>query len=148
MKVILLEDVKSLGKKGDVVNASDGYARNMLLPKKMAVQATDSNMKNLAAKKRGEAKAAAKALEEAKALKDEIEQKEITVAIKVGSGGRAFGSVSSKELAEAVKAQLGLEIDKKKLVLDAPIKELGDATVDLKLHPKVIAQLKVHVKEA
>lgn len=148
MKVILLENVKSLGKKGDIVNASDGYARNMLFPKKLAVQATESNLKNLAAKKRGEEKAAAKALEEARELKEKIEKQEVTVSIKVGTSGRAFGSVSSKELAEAVKDQLGLEIDKKKLVLEAPIRELGETTVDLKIHPKVTAHLRVQVKEA
>ena len=113
MKVILLEDVKSLGKKGDVVNASDGYARNMLLPKKLAIPATDSNMKDLAAKKRGEARQAAEALQAAKDLKAEIEKHSFDVSIKVGSGGKTFCSVSAKEIAEAAKAQIGIEIDKK-----------------------------------
>ncbi len=148
MKVILLEDVKSLGKKGDIVNASDGYARNMLLPRKMAIPATEGNMKDLEAKKRGEAKHAAEALQAAKDLKAELEQKSVDVFIKVGSAGRTFGSVSAKEIAEAAKAQIGIEIDKKKLLLDAPIKELGTTTVDLRLHPQVIAALKVNVKEA
>ena len=148
MKFILLEDVKSLGKKGDVVNASDGYARNMLLPKKLAIPATDGNMKDLAAKKRGEARQAAEALQAAKDLKAEIEKHSVDVSIKVGSGGKTFGSVSAKEIAEAAKAQIGIEIDKKKLVLDAPIRELGTASVNLRLHPQVTATLKVNVKEA
>ena len=147
MKVILLEDVKSLGKKGDVVNASDGYARNMLLPKKLAVEASDGNLKDLAARKRGEAKVAAQLLAEAEQLKEQIEKQTVNVGIKVGTGGRVFGSVSAKEIADAAKEQLGLEIDKKKLLLDAPLKELGLTTVDLKLHPKVTAALKVNVKE-
>ena len=146
MKVILLEDVKSLGKKGDVVSASDGYVRNMLLPKKLAVLATDGNIKDLEAKKRGEAKHAAEQLKAAEELKEEIEKKSVDVSIKVGSGGRAFGSVSTKEIAEAAKKQLGIEIDKKKLLLDSPIKELGVTEVDLRLHPKVTAKLKVNVK--
>ena len=105
-------------------------------------------MKDLAAKKRGEEKARADALVAARKLKEEIEAKEVTIAIKVGSGGRTFGSVSAKEIAEAAKAQLGIDIDKKKLQLPSPIKEIGSTTVDLKLHPMVTAGLKVHVKEA
>ena len=148
MKVILLADVKSLGKKGDVVNASDGYCRNMLFPKKLAVEATPGNIKDLEAKKRGEAHKAAGALAAAEALKKEVEKKAVDIPIKVGSGGRTFGSVSGKEIAEAVKEQLGLEIDKKKLLLDAPIREVGTAKVELRLHPKVVASLTVNVKEA
>lgn len=148
MKVILLENVKSLGKKGDVVNASDGYARNMLIPKKMAVPATAGNMKDLQMKKKGEEKRAAEIKAEAEDLKAKIEKKAVTVSIKVGEGGRAFGSVSSRDLAEAAKSQLGLDIDKKKIVLSAPIKELGTTTVSVKLHPEVTADLKVEVKEA
>ncbi len=146
MKVILLEDVKSLGKKGEIVNASDGYARNLLLPRKLAVPATEGNLKDLEAKKRGEAKHAAEQLKSAQELKAEIEKKAVDVSIKVGSGGKVFGSVSTKEIAEAAKTQLGLEIDKKKLVLDSPIKEIGSTAVDLRLHPQVTAQLKVNVK--
>ncbi len=148
MKVILLEDVKSLGKKGDVVNASDGYARNLLLPRNLAVPATDGNMKDLAAKKRGEARVAAENLKAAEELKVKIAEKSVTVAIKVGSAGRTFGSVSAKEIAEAAKDQLGLELDKKKMNLPNPIKELGTSTVEIRLHPKVTAGLKVIVKEA
>ncbi len=148
MKVILLENVKSLGKRGDVVNASDGYARNMLFPKKLAVPATDSNKKDLEAKKRSEEKHAAEVLAEAKELKEKIEKGSITLSIKVGEGGRTFGSVSSKEIVQAAKSQLGLELDKKKIQLAQPIKELGTAKVPVKLHPQVTAELKVNVKEA
>ena len=148
MKVILLEDVKSLGKKGDVVNASDGYARNMLFPKKLAVEATSGNMKDLEMKKRGEAKVAAENLAAAEALKTRIEEKAVTVSIKVGTGGKTFGSVSAKEIAEAARTQLGIEIDKKKLLLEGPIRELGSTSVGVRLHPQVTAALKVNVKEA
>ncbi len=148
MKVILLENVKAQGKKGDVVNVSDGYARNMLFPKKLAVEATPANMKDLAAKKRSEEKLAAQVLKEAQDLKADLESKEVTVSIKIGEGGRAFGSVSSKEIADAAKSQLGMELDKKKMILPNPIKELGTSIVQIRLHPEVIADLKVVVKEA
>ncbi|WP_274941390.1 50S ribosomal protein L9 [Chordicoccus furentiruminis] len=148
MKVILLEDVKSLGRKGEVVNASDGYARNMLLPKKLAVAATDSNMKDLAAKKRGEEKLAKEQKEAAEALKANLEAKPVTVSIRVGESGKTFGSVSSKELAEAVKEQLGIEVDRKKMNLAQPIRELGTTTVEIRLHPQVSASLRVNVTEA
>jgi large subunit ribosomal protein L9 len=148
VKVILLEDVKALGKKGDLVNASEGYARNMLFPKKLAVPATAGNQKDLEAKKRSEDKHAAEALAAAKELKAEIEQGFVTLSIKVGEGGRVFGSVSAKEIALAAKDQLGLELDKKKLNLSQPIKEIGEKKVQVKLHPKVTADLKVIVKEA
>ena len=148
MKVILLEDVKSLGRKGEVVNASDGYARNMLLPKKLAVAATDSNMKDLAAKKRGEEKLAKEQKEAAEALKANLEAKPGTGSIRVGESGKTFGSVSSKELAEAVKEQLGIEVDRKKMNLAQPIRELGTTTVEIRLHPQVSASLRVNVTEA
>ena len=148
MKVILLEDVKSLGRKGEVVNASDGYARNMLLPKKLAVAATDSNMKDLAAKKRGEEKLAKEQKEAAEALKANLEAKPVTVSIRVGESGKTFGSVSSKELAEAVKEQLDIEVDRKKMNLAQPIRELGTTTVEIRLHPQVSASLRVNVTEA
>ncbi len=148
MKVILLEDVKSLGKKGDVVKVSDGYARNMLLPKKLGVEATSKNMNDLKLAKKNEDRLAAEQLEAAQEMKKDLEEKTVTVSIKVGEGGKTFGSVSSKEIAEAVKKQYHLDIDKKKLQLDNPIRELGTTEVPLKLHPKVTAQLKVSVVEA
>lgn len=148
MKVILLEDVKSLGKKGDTVNVSDGYARNMLLPKKLGVEANAKNMNELRLQKAHEDKVAAEKLEEAEAFAKELESKSVTVAIKVGEGGKVFGSVSTKEIAEAAKSQLGYEIEKKKMQLPSPIKVLGTTEVPVKLHPKVTAKLKVIVKEA
>lgn len=148
MKVILLEDVKALGKKGQVVNVSDGYARNLLLPKKLGVEATGKNMNDLKLQKAHEDKVAQENLDAAKAFAEELKDKQVTVGIKVGEGGRTFGSISAKEIAEAAKAQLGYELDKKKLQLSAPIKELGTTMVPIKLHPKVTGALKVVVKEA
>ena len=148
MKVILLEDVKALGKKGQVVNVSDGYARNLLLPKKLGVEATGKNMNDLKLQKAHEDKVAQENLDAAKAFAEELKDKQVTVGIKVGEGGRTFGSISAKEIAEAAKAQLGYELDKKKLQLSATIKELGTTMVPIKLHPKVTGELKVVVKEA
>lgn len=148
MKVILIEDVKSLGKKGEIVNVSDGYARNMLFPKKLGVEASAKNINDLKLQKAHKDKVAQEVLAEAKALAEEISKKEVTVSIKVGEGGKTFGSVSSKEIAEAAKSQIGLELDKKKIQLPSPIKTLGVTMVPIKLHPKVTAELKVKVKEA
>ena len=148
MKVILLEDVKSLGKKGQIVNVSDGYARNLLLPKKLGVEATGKNMNDLKLQKAHEDKVAQENLDAAKAFAEELKDKQVDVGIKVGEGGRTFGSISAKEIAEAAKAQLAYELDKKKLQLSAPIKELGTTMVPIKLHPKVTGELKVVVKEA
>lgn len=148
MKVILIEDVKSLGKKGEIVNVSDGYARNMLFPKKLGVEANAKNINDLKLQKAHKDKVAQEVLAEAKALAEEISKKEVTVSIKVGEGGKTFGSVSSKEIAEAAKSQIGLELDKKKIQLPSPIKTLGVTMVPIKLHPKVTAELKVKVKEA
>lgn len=148
MKVILLEDVKALGKKGQIVNVSDGYARNMLLPKKLGVEANGKNMNDLKLQKAHEDKVAQENLDAAKAFAEELKDKQVTVAIKVGEGGRTFGSVSTKEIAEAAKAQLGYDLDKKKLQLPTPIKALGTTIVPIKLHPKVTGELKVVVKEA
>ena len=147
MKVILLEDVKSLGKKDQIVNVSDGYARNMLFPKKLGLEATPKNINDLKLQKAHEEKVAKEVFEEAKAFKAELETKEVTVGLKVGENGRTFGSVSTKELAEAVKAQLGYDIDKKKMQLSSQIKELGVVRVPIRLHPKVTAELKVNIKE-
>ena len=148
MKVILLEDVKALGKKGQTVNVSDGYARNLLLPKKLGVEATAKNLNELKLQKAHQDKVAAEQLEEAKRFADELEGKQVTVAIKTGEGGRVFGSISAKEIAEAAKEQLGYDIDKKKMQLTSPIKNLGTTEVSIRLHSKVTAKLKVVVKEA
>nr|WP_296006494.1 50S ribosomal protein L9 [uncultured Blautia sp.] len=148
MKVILIEDVKSLGKKGQMVNVSDGYARNMLFPKKLGIEATPKNINDLKLQKAHEEKVAQENLEAAKAFKAELETKQVTVSIKVGDNGRTFGSVSTKEISEAAKAQLGYDIDKKKMQLSNPIRELGTTIVPVKLHTQVTAELKVVVKEA
>ena len=148
MKVILLEDVKSLGKKGETVNVSDGYARNMLFPKKLGVEATPKNLNDLKLKKANDEKIAQEQLEEAQELGKKIEAGKVELAIKVGEGGRTFGSVSTKEIAAAVKEQMGYDIDKKKIQLKEAIKTLGTHNVPVKLHTKVTAELKVVVKEA
>lgn len=148
MKVILLQDVKSLGKQGDIVNVNDGYARNMLLPKKLGVEATAKNLNDLKLKKANEEKIAQENYEEAQAFAKNLEDKEVIMKLKVGEGGKIFGSVSTKEISEAAKEQLGLDIDKRKLQLPSPIKVLGVTQVPVKLHPKVTGQLKVFVKEA
>ena len=148
MKVILLEDVKSLGKKGQIVNVSDGYARNMILPKKLGVEATSKNLNDLKLRKANEEKVAQENLDAAKAFAEELSTKEVILTLKVGEGGRTFGSVSSKEISEAAKKQLNLDIDKKKFQLENPIRNLGVTNVPVRLHPKVTGSLKVWVKEA
>ena len=148
MKVILLQDEKSLGKKGEVVEVSEGYARNMLLKKGLGKEATGSNMNDLKLQKANAEKVAKEALEAAQALGKEMEGKTVKLAVKTGEGGRVFGSVSSKEVAEALKKQLGYEIDKKKILMEAPIKMLGVTNVQIKLHTKVTTEIKVHVTEA
>ena len=147
MKVILLEDVKSLGKKGQIVNVSDGYARNMILPKKLGVEATSKNLNDMKLRKANEEKVAQENLDAAKAFAEELSTKEVILTLKVGEGGRTFGSVSSKEISEAAKKQLNLDIDKKKLQLENPIRNLGVTNVPVRLHPKVTGSLKVWVKE-
>ena len=148
MKIILLQDEKKLGKKGDIIEASEGYARNYILPKKIGVEATSKNMNDLKLHKANEEKVAQENLDAAKALAAELETKQVVVKIKAGEGGRTFGSVSSKEISEAAKKQLNLDIDKKKLQLENPIRNLGVTNVPVRLHPKVTGSLKVWVKEA
>ena len=148
MKVILIEDVKSLGKKGQLVEVNDGYARNFILAKKLGLEATPKNLNDLKLKKANDEKVAKEIYEEAKAFGERLKEMEVNVSIKTGEGGKIFGSVSSKENAEAAKAQLGIELDKKKMVLPSPIKVLGTTMVPIKLHPKVTSELKVNVREA
>ena len=133
MKVILLEDVKSLGKKGEIVNVSDGYARNMILPKKLGLEATPKNLNDLKLQKANEEKVAQENLEAARVFAKDLEDKEVILTLKVGEGGRTFGSVSTKEISEAAKKQLNLDIEKKKLVLPNPIRNLGVTNVPVKL---------------
>ena len=147
MKVILLQDVKALGKKGEIVNVSDGYARNMILPKKLGVEATTKNMNDLKLQNQHAEKVALENLEAARKLAAEIADKQVQVKIKAGEGGRTFGSISTKEISAAAKEQLNLELDKKKMQLSEGIKTLGVHEVPIKLHPKVTTTLKVKVIE-
>lgn len=148
MQIVLLEDVKSLGKKGEIVKVNEGYGRNFILPKKLGVEATAKNLNDLKLKKANEEKVAAKLLEEARELGAKLEKASVTLSIKAGENGKAFGSVSSKEISKAVQDQLGLDIDKKKLVLADPIRTLGTHEVPVKLHRDVTAKLSVKVVEA
>ena len=147
MKIILLEDVKTLGKKGDIVNVSDGYARNAILPKKLGVEATAKNLNGLKLQNQHADKVAAENLEKAKELAREVEQQKVVIKIKSGDGGKIFGSVSTKEIAQAAKEQTGLDLDKKKMQLTDPIKALGTYEVPVKLHPQVTTKLTVQVVE-
>jgi large subunit ribosomal protein L9 len=147
MKIILLEDVKSLGKKDQIVEVSDGYARNFILPKKLGLEANAKNMNDLKLQKANEDKKAQQQLEEAKELAALLETKEVVVKMKAGEGGKTFGSISSKEIAVAAKVQCGLDIDKKKIQIPDAIKSLGVYEVQVKLHTKVTAKLRVKVEE-
>lgn len=148
MKIILLQDEKKLGKKGDVIEASEGYARNYILPKKIGVEANAKNMNDLKLHKANDEKVAKEQLDAAKALAQELETKQIIVKIKAGEGGKTFGSVSTKEIAAALKEQHNLEIDKKKIQLPEALKSFGSYEVNVKLHPQVNAKLNVKVMEA
>lgn len=147
MKVILLQDEKKLGKKGDIVEVSEGYARNYVLPKKIGVEATSKNLNDLKLQRANADKVALEQLNDAKALAAVLAEKTVEVKMKAGEGGRAFGSVSSKEIAAECKVQHGIEIDKKKIVLPEALKNFGMYEVNVKLHPQVTAVLKVHVSE-
>ena len=148
MKIILLQDVKKLGKKGDIIEANDGYARNYIIPQKIGVEANGKNLNDLKLQKSNQEKVAQEQLSAAKALAEEIGTKQVVVKIRAGEGGKVFGSVSSKEIAAAAKEQVGLELDKKKIQLSDPIKTFGVHDVTIKLHPQVTANLKVKVEEA
>lgn len=147
MKVILLEDVKALGKKGDMVEVNNGYARNFILPKKLGVEATGKNINDLKLQKAHQDKVAAEQLAAAQALAADLSEKSVEVKMKVGEGGKTFGAISTKEIAAAAKEQLDMELDKKKISVDEPIRSLGVHNVKIKLHPKVTATLKVKVSE-
>lgn len=148
MKIILLQDEKKLGKKGDIIEASEGYARNYILPRKIGVEATPKNMNDLKLQKANEDKRAKELLDAAKALAAQLEGKQVIVKMKAGEGGKAFGSVSAKEIAEAFQAQHSLEIDKKKIQLQDGLKSFGVYEVPVKLHPQVTGKLNVRVTEA
>lgn len=145
MKLILLEDVKSVGKKGDIVNKNDGYALNYLIPKKLAVEATKANMNDLELKKKAEEKRKKEELEEAKKIAEQLNDKVVKVSVKAGENGKVFGSVTNKEIADALAKQTGMNIDKKKISFDAPIKMVGRRIVKIKLHPQVTVELAVEI---
>ncbi|MBQ9489536.1 MAG: 50S ribosomal protein L9 [Lachnospiraceae bacterium] len=147
MKIILLQDEKKLGKKGDIIEASEGYARNYILPKKIGVEATPKNLNELKLHKANEEKKAKELLEQAQALSKDLEQKQVIVKIKAGEGGKTFGSVSTKEIGVALKEQHGIEVDKKKIQLAESLKNFGTYEVVIKLHPQVAAKLSVKVVE-
>ena len=146
MKVILLQDVKNVGKKDDIVEVNDGYARNVLLRKGLGVEASKKAVNDLKLKKANEDRVAKEKLLEAKKFAEELREKEVILKMKVGEGGRTFGAVSTKEIAEAAKKQLGYDLDKKKMHTE-PIKTLGVHNIEVKVHPKVTATLKVKVQE-
>ena len=147
MKVILMQDVKSLGKKGDVVNVSDGYARNYILPRKLGQEATNASLNDRKLQKEKEDRQAARNLAEAKEKAEQLKDIVLEIPVKTGEGGRVFGSVSTKEIISAAKEQKGLDLDKKKLLLDEAIKTCGMHVVKIRLHKDVIGEFKVHVTE-
>ena len=145
MKVILLEDVKTLGKKGEIVTVNDGYARNFLLKKKMGLETTSKNLNDLKLQQKNAEKVAKEKLEAAQAVAKELADKSITVKMQAGVEGKVFGSISSKEIALEAKRQLNMEIDKKKIIIPDPIKSLGTYKVNIKLHKDVVGTLEVKV---
>lgn len=147
MKVILLEEVKKVGKKGEIVELNDGYARNCIINKKLGVEATPANLNNLKLKNANDAKLAQQKLQDAQDFAKELETKTVVCKIKKGEGGRTFGSVSTKEIVAAAKEQLGYELDKKKISLRDSIKFPGDFTIEIKLHPQVTGSFQLKVEE-
>ncbi|SHN33315.1 50S ribosomal protein L9 [Gracilibacillus kekensis] len=147
MKVIFTKDVKNTGKKGEVKNVSDGYARNFLLKNNLAIEANQANMKALDAKKNKEKKLEQEEVEEAKQLKEKLASLEVKLTAKSGEGGRLFGSITSKQIAETLKKEHNIKMDKRKIELDQPIRSLGYTNVPVKIHPEVTGTIKVHVVE-
>jgi len=147
MKVILLSDIKGLGKKGDIVNASDGYARNFLFPRKLAEQANDENLHVLNAKKESDRRKKLAEIEEAQGLADQLRNKEIKINAKTGENGRLFGAITSKDIAELIKNQYKIEVDKKKIVMDT-LKQTGTFEIEVKLYPEISTKMKVIIASA
>ncbi|MCR5213416.1 MAG: 50S ribosomal protein L9 [Eubacterium sp.] len=147
MKVILKQDVKSLGKKGEIVEVNQGYARNFVLPKGLGVEATAKNLNDLKLKNQNDDKIAAENLAKAQEMADSLKDKKVTAKMKVGANGKTFGSISTKEVAELIKSQLGIEVDKKKIIMSEPAKAIGGFNVGIKLHPQVTAQILLDVVE-
>jgi large subunit ribosomal protein L9 len=148
MKIILLQDVKSLGKKGDIREVSDGHARNFIIPKKLGIEATPKNLNDLKFKKAGEEKQAQEQLAAAEAIALKLQSIKVSVSMKAGEGDRPFGSISTKEIAQAFKDQCNMEIDKKKIQLAEPIKSFGIHQITIRLHPQVTGTLTVSVNKA
>ncbi len=148
MKVILLQDVKSVGKKGDLINASEGYAKNFLLPKKLGVEATKANLNDYELKQKSEEKRKQEELQNAQQIADALKEKVVTIKVKTGGNGKLFGSVTNKEVADAIVEQTKLDIDKKKVSIGDPIKMVGERTATIKLHPKVTAEVLIKIVEA
>ena len=146
MKVILLADIKSVGKKGEVINASDGYARNYLFPKKLAQEATESNMHIINQKKENERRKKLAEVEQAQNKAEELKGKEVSIRVKSGENGKLFGSITSKDIAEALKTQHNVDLDKKKITIEN-IKRLGVYEVEIKLYPEVVVKMKVVISE-
>ncbi len=147
MKVILLKDIKGTGKKGEIINASDGHARNYLIPRGLAKEATDGSVRQLEHQNAAKVKKEEEAFEQAQKLAEEINKLEVTFKTKAGEGGRLFGSITSKDVVDMIKSKHNIEIDKKKITLDQPIRTLGTTNVSIKVYPKVTANIKVHVVE-
>lgn len=148
MKVIFLKDVKGKGKKGEVKNVADGYAHNFLIKQGLAVEANSANISSLNAQKKKEEKLAAEELAQAEELKAKVDEITVELTAKSGEGGRLFGSITSKQIAEELQKKHGIKVDKRKIELDDAIRSLGYTKVPVKLHPEVTATLNVHVKEA
>ncbi len=146
MKVILLEDIKNVGKKDEILNANDGYARNFLFPKKLAVEATPDNLKKLKDKKNSEAHKKELDKQKAKEISEKIAKLELKLTVKAGENGRIFGGITAKEISEELKKQYNIEVDKKKIVLPETIKTLGRFSVDIKLYEGIIAKLTLDIK--
>lgn len=146
MKVILLEDVKKVGKKGDILELKDGYARNALIPKGLAVEATNVTLNQRKLEKQSEEKRKQQELDAANEIKEKINEKKVTLTIKTGEGGRVFGSVTAKEIAEAICKKFNIQLDKKKINLAEPIKAIGSRSISVKLHPQVTAEVIVCVE--
>ncbi|MEG6584384.1 50S ribosomal protein L9 [Dendrosporobacter sp. 1207_IL3150] len=145
MKVILQEEVKKLGKKGDIIEVSEGYARNFLLPKKLAVEATATNVNSINQKKASEARKQQQAIDEAKLLAAQISKLEVTIPVKTGEGGKLFGSVTAKDIADALVAQHKIDLDKRKIEIKDAIKGLGTYPVTIKVHPEITSRIQVHI---
>lgn len=146
MKVILLGDVKSVGKKGDIINASDGYARNFLFPRKLAQEANEGNLHVLNQKKEAERRKRLAEIEEAQGIAQNLKDKEIKLEVKSGDNGKLFGSITNKDIADCIKTQYGVDIDKKKIVMDT-IKHVGTFEIEIKIYPEVSTKMRVSIVE-